>query len=681
MTYGQLNVGDLVKISENGIYRYWLAVHQGNPNTAIYDSSCNGTWLLKVQPVEDVVYGKAFPSSYDPTAALAALQSIVDQRLESAAKSAAKTIKIPYYDGNTDTVKSKSSGYSCKYFILSGIEYGMGQDHELYKEDGARLAYFLEGDSDDAVNKRSFPYYYDNTDSMITRTTTMVKRGGKYSYDDIAAFNKGKFSNASYWKFGAFEQYAMIMNSNATIPSANIVDPNDPPEPCEVAHLDLPTTVYGGVMSLIRCAKFASPGDFANYSTDLNAISEYIWEANSGSGWSECLRIQSPSSLWGTPYGRVGTEYSSSGIQYRVKAITVEGVESLYTTGDSLTVTAPTIKSVNFRAVPTIGAGAILNIVCNFGTNSELYDMEYEIERNLNGSGYKLVYSGAKSFTDTSIDKTWETVQYRVLLTSGDVAITDWVETAISDVIVARTLKYRLHRKNEFGTYDTIHYETSSNIVMRPSGRTVEQDLADYLPEYDSSITPESEPSASRMKTYGHILAGKSDAYIYLPNMSVNRAKPVAKLAKYRDIGRWESGDGSGLSSTLELDVSWRAIILETAANSMEFLDSEGRAVPKYGQTTYLSSSGALSVEKYSLSTAPVTMDRRETRLYLMNFYSTSGSLTMMLIGSLYVADISKVPLSQTFTFNDSVSALRLTVKSGESAPILAGRIIGYMED
>ena len=55
------------------------------------------------------------------------------------------------------------------------------------------------------------------------------------------------------------------------------------------------------------------------------------------------------------------------------------------------------------------------------------------------------------------------------------------------------TLKYRLNRKNASGTYDTIHYETSSNIVMRPSGRTVEQDLADFLPRsQDTDDVPQS---------------------------------------------------------------------------------------------------------------------------------------------------------------------------------------------
>lgn len=55
------------------------------------------------------------------------------------------------------------------------------------------------------------------------------------------------------------------------------------------------------------------------------------------------------------------------------------------------------------------------------------------------------------------------------------------------------TLKQRLHRKNSSGTYDTVHLETSSSLVVRPSGNTVEADLAAYLPKVqDSDTVPES---------------------------------------------------------------------------------------------------------------------------------------------------------------------------------------------
>ena len=38
--------------------------------------------------------------------------------------------------------------------------------------------------------------------------------------------------------------------------------------------------------------------------------------------------------------------------------------------------------------------------------------------------------------------------------------------------------KYRLNRKNSDGSYDAIHYETSSNIVLRPDGSSVEESLS-----------------------------------------------------------------------------------------------------------------------------------------------------------------------------------------------------------
>ncbi len=49
------------------------------------------------------------------------------------------------------------------------------------------------------------------------------------------------------------------------------------------------------------------------------------------------------------------------------------------------------------------------------------------------------------------------------------------------------TLKERLHRKNAQGTYDVVHLETASSLVLRPGGRTVEQDLTDYLPEIQAT--------------------------------------------------------------------------------------------------------------------------------------------------------------------------------------------------
>ena len=61
------------------------------------------------------------------------------------------------------------------------------------------------------------------------------------------------------------------------------------------------------------------------------------------------------------------------------------------------------------------------------------------------------------------------------------------------------TLKQRVHRMNSSGSYDTVHYETSSDLVLRPSGRTVEQDLTDYLPKVQNSDTAPSSLTGALM--------------------------------------------------------------------------------------------------------------------------------------------------------------------------------------
>ena len=43
---GDLEIGTIVHIKENGVYQDYLVVHQGLPSS-VYDSSCNGAWLLR----------------------------------------------------------------------------------------------------------------------------------------------------------------------------------------------------------------------------------------------------------------------------------------------------------------------------------------------------------------------------------------------------------------------------------------------------------------------------------------------------------------------------------------------------------------------------------------------------------------------------------------------------------
>ena len=42
-----LKIRSVVKIKIGATYRDFIVIHHGNPDEEIYDSSCNGTWLVQ----------------------------------------------------------------------------------------------------------------------------------------------------------------------------------------------------------------------------------------------------------------------------------------------------------------------------------------------------------------------------------------------------------------------------------------------------------------------------------------------------------------------------------------------------------------------------------------------------------------------------------------------------------
>ena len=54
---GTKSVGSIVKLKENGAAVNYIVVHQGKPSSS-YDSSCDGTWLLR----QDIAENRAWDS-------------------------------------------------------------------------------------------------------------------------------------------------------------------------------------------------------------------------------------------------------------------------------------------------------------------------------------------------------------------------------------------------------------------------------------------------------------------------------------------------------------------------------------------------------------------------------------------------------------------------------------------
>lgn len=156
---GDLEIGTIIHIKENGVYQDYIVVNQGLPSS-MYDSSCNGTWLLR----KDIYTTRTWSSSnhdYKNSDIHSYLNGTFLNLFDNDIKNAIKQVKIPYQNGagSGGSVASGANGLSCKIFLLSGYELGWTTSDNLYfPRDGAKLSYFSSGTSSSANNKRIANY-------------------------------------------------------------------------------------------------------------------------------------------------------------------------------------------------------------------------------------------------------------------------------------------------------------------------------------------------------------------------------------------------------------------------------------------------------------------------------------------------------------------------------------------
>lgn len=154
---GNLAVGDTVQINEDGVAQDYLCVHQGLPSS-LYDSSCDGTWLLRKWVDDRVVWDLGGINKLETSDIQSWLNSTMLGKFDANIQSAIKQVKIPYrYNGGTNgTDRTGANGLSCKVFLLSGYEVGWTtSDNSQFPVDGAKLAYFISGTSGSANNQRT----------------------------------------------------------------------------------------------------------------------------------------------------------------------------------------------------------------------------------------------------------------------------------------------------------------------------------------------------------------------------------------------------------------------------------------------------------------------------------------------------------------------------------------------
>lgn len=155
---GDMAVGSTVKIKVNGTLMDFIIVQQGNPDSTIYDASCNGTWVLM-----NVLYILHNWDSRHPDYASSNISDYLRNSffnlLEPGCRSAIKSVKIPYVDN--ETVRYGANGLPVTVFLLSASELGWTSSNVSIYKDGSRLSRFNDGmDSTRVARYKGNSSYY-----------------------------------------------------------------------------------------------------------------------------------------------------------------------------------------------------------------------------------------------------------------------------------------------------------------------------------------------------------------------------------------------------------------------------------------------------------------------------------------------------------------------------------------
>jgi hypothetical protein len=139
----ELSVGDSVYMNVNGVSKEFLVIHQGNPDSSIYDSSCDGTWLLLKGVYTTMAFGDSI--YYYESNIHSYLNNDFINLLDENIKNTIKQVKIPYTKRNLETYAYEtfngSNGLLTKVFLLSREE--IGRVFSSYTPiEGVPLSYF-----------------------------------------------------------------------------------------------------------------------------------------------------------------------------------------------------------------------------------------------------------------------------------------------------------------------------------------------------------------------------------------------------------------------------------------------------------------------------------------------------------------------------------------------------------
>ena len=377
---GNVAVGTVLKLNENGSPQNYIVVHQGKPSS-IYDESCNGTWLLRKVLIKDRVWGDGNVNKLESSNIQAWLNSTMLGKYDSNIQAAIKQVKVPYRKngGSVGTDQTGANGLSCKVFLLSGYEVGWtASDNTYFPVDGAKLSYFESGIWSSANNKR-IANLNDRANRWWLRSPSIRNTNYVWGVSPNGDYN---FWNASD---SCGIRPALVLPTDLIVDDSGNITANTYPDP--------PTSI-------------TVPSEAIPTGITL-AIS---WSAVTGATYK--LQRSADGGSWADVYTGGNNSYSdTAGIWNRVKyrvASVKSGITSGYTESKEVQILPYTVDKITAPSQVMEGQQVPVSWSSVAAANT------YVLERKSSAADWGQIYSGADTqFTDTP-EGGWTSVQYRV---------------------------------------------------------------------------------------------------------------------------------------------------------------------------------------------------------------------------------------------------------------------------
>lgn len=406
-------IGSIVKLKVNGTLRDFIVVHQGKPS-AIYDASCDGTWLLMKDCYEARQWHSSNVNDYASSTIHSYLNSTFLNLIDANIRNQIKQVKLPYRAGSGygKSVSSGANGLSAKIFLLSAEETSYKHDY-MPTGEGAELAYF-RGCVDNGADSKRIANLNGSAADWWLRSPCCNSDGG--AAHALLVSTNGNWGNSYCSNGGCAIRPALILPSSLLVSDDGSVNTNT--APTTPSSISVPGSIQGG--STITVSWGASTDKESN-------LEGYILERSTdgGKSWSQIYQGSSRSTTNTVAFG-------TASVMYRVKAYDSEGLASAYKTSSQVTVinnNAPTAPP-SITVPNTVLGGATLTVTWGAATDQDGNLAGYSLEREVDGSGqWSVVYTGNTLSYADNITKGWASVKYRVRAYDSNNAYSGYTES------------------------------------------------------------------------------------------------------------------------------------------------------------------------------------------------------------------------------------------------------------